>query len=395
MQYAIDILRSMEASCSKMRERLKEAAFRPEDHKTLDIAIGPTMAAELVGRTPEALAKAEAKGRLPAPKTLPNGRRYYSVDDLSVIREMLKIRVGKSEGEEPVIIAVQNFKGGVSKSTTTKHLADYLGLRGYRVLVIDMDPQASTTTMFGIQPETLMDEENVLSNFLSPRRGISDFARCIRRTAWPTIDMVPSNIGLQDAEWELTGTLRDGAEAITAGFQALRYGIDQVKEDYDVILLDPPPALGFLGINTMAAANALIIPVPARQLDYLSTIHFLGTIAENLEVLEDSGVSINYGFIKVLCSMYSPNRPGEGDMWAMMKATYAGHLISQPILHSEEIKNATAAFQSVYEANRAFGSHQTYVRCRQNLDAVFGEIERHIKEQWPSHNGLLEVSEAA
>ena len=112
-------------------------------------------------RTPEALAKAEAKGRLPQPKTQPNGRRYYTLEDLTHIRSALGIHVGKQPDEDAVVLAVQNFKGGVGKSTITKHLADYLALHGYRVLVIDCDPQASTTTMFDIQPETLIDDRKL------------------------------------------------------------------------------------------------------------------------------------------------------------------------------------------------------------------------------------------
>src|SRR3546814_17395517 len=84
------------------------------------------------------------------------------IEDLIEIRAALGIQVGKQAHEDAVVVAVQNFKGGVGKSTITKHLADYLALQGYKVLVIDCDPQASTTTMFDIQPETLIDDERKL-----------------------------------------------------------------------------------------------------------------------------------------------------------------------------------------------------------------------------------------
>jgi len=344
---------------------------------------GPTLAAELLGRTPEALAKAESKGRLPQPRQLQNGRRYYTLEDLTVIREALGIHSGKLPDEDAVVIAVQNFKGGVGKSTITKHFADYLALHGYRVLVVDCDPQASTTTMFDIQPETLIDDEETLGAYLSPRSTFDNFSRAIRDTAWPTIKIVPSSLGLQDAEWDLTATLREGGQAVREGLQALRIGVASVLKDFDVILMDPPPAMGFLGLNVMAAATGLLVPVPARQLDYLSTIHFMETIAENIEVLEAHGTPVEYGFIRVVCSTFSPNKPGENDMWKMMQATYAGRLLSQPILASEEIKNATQAFRSIYESKPS-ASHQTYTRCRDNLDAVFSEVLQQVREQWPS-----------
>lgn len=385
MSYTVSTLRTMTRSCELMRDRVKSVVFQPEDRKVLDVTFGPTAAAELVGRTPEALAKAEKEGRLAPPKQLGNGRRYYTLEDLTHIRHALNIHPGKAPDEDAVVVAVQNFKGGVGKSTITKHFADFLALRGFSVLVIDCDPQASTTTMFDIQPETLIDEERTLGNFLSPRSTFDDFRQAIHDTAWPTIKIVPSSLGLQDAEWDLTATLQEGGQAVRESLQRLRIGIASVTKDFDVILLDPPPAMGFLGLNVMAAATGLLVPVPARQLDYLSTIHFMDTIAENIEILEAHGTPVDYGFIRVVCSTYTPSKPGEADMWKMMKATYANFLLSQPILASEEIKNATQAFRSIYESKPS-ASHATYQRCRDNLNAVFDEVLQQIREQWPSQS---------
>lgn len=383
MSYTVNTLRTMTRSCEMMRDHVKSIVFKPEDRKILDITFGPTAAAELVGRTPEAFAKAEKEGRLAPPKQLGNGRRYYTLEDLTQIREALHIHAGKAADEDAVVVAIQNFKGGVGKSTITKHFADFLALHGYRVLVIDCDPQASTTTMFDIQPESLIDDEQTLGNFLSPRSTFDEFRSAIRDTAWPTIKIVPSSLGLQDAEWDLTATLREGGQAVREGLQRLRIGIETIKKDFDVILLDPPPAMGFLGLNVMAAATGLLVPVPARQLDYLSTIHFMETIAENIEVLEANGTPVDYGFIRIVCSAFTPSKPGENDMWKMMQATYANFLLSLPILASEEIKNATQAFRSIYESKPS-AAHATYQRCRDNLDAVFGEVLQQVREQWPS-----------
>lgn len=383
MSYTVNTLRAITRSCEEMRDRVKKIVFDPQDRKVLDLTFGPGVAAELVGRTPEALAKAEKEGRLAPPKQQANGRRFYTLEDLTNIREALGIHPGKTDDEDAVVIAVQNFKGGVGKSTITKHFADYLALHGYKVLVIDCDPQASTTTMFDIRPESLIDEEQTLGNYLSPRSTFDNFADSIHETAWPTIKIIPSSLGLQDAEWDLTATLQEGSQAVREGLQRLRIGISSVINDFDVILLDPPPAMGFLGLNVMAAATGLLIPVPARQLDYLSTIHFMETIADNIEVLEAAGTPVEYSFIRVVCSTYTPSKPGENDMWKMMQATYGTRLLSQPILASEEIKNATQAFRSVYESKPS-ASHATYNRCRENLDSVFGEVVQQIREQWPS-----------
>lgn len=386
MTYTINTLRMMASSCEQMRDRVKAIEFSPAGEKIIDLTFGPGVAAELVGRTPEALAKAEKEGRLQAPKQQANGRRFYTLEDLTEIRTALGIHVGKTVDEDAVIIANSNFKGGVGKSTITKHFADYLGLRGYKVLVVDCDPQASTTTMFDIKPESLIDTEQTLGDYLSPRSTFEDLRLAIHDTAWPTIKIIPSSLGLQDAEWDLTATLMEGGQAVREGLQRLRIGLSALVKDFDVIILDPPPAMGFLGLNVMAAASGLLVPVPARQLDYLSTIHFMETVADNIEILEKNGTPVDYGFIRIVCSAFSPSKPGENDMWKMMQATYGSALLSQPILASEEIKNATQAFRSIYESKPS-ASHATYQRCRENLDEVFGEVTQLIRQQWPSTSG--------
>ncbi|QAY80460.1 AAA family ATPase [Sphingosinicella sp. BN140058] len=399
MLLAEHLLDQMITASKEARSIIRQAAIDPSDKKTLSIEMGATVAADLLGRTPEALAKAEARGRLPTPKIGGNGRRYYTVEDLAVIREKLGIHVGKQPDEEAVVIAVQNFKGGVSKSTTTKHLADYLALRGYRVLVVDCDPQASTSTMFDVDLEALLDDVDTLSNYLSPRVAEAEsFKRTIRPTFWPNIDISPANLGLQDAEWELTASIEAGPQAIAGAFRKLRIGLDEVKHDYDVILLDPPPAMGFLGVNTLVAAHGLLVPVPARQLDYLSTIHFMETVKEAMRLVAKFDETIDYAFVRVVCTMLNPSRPNERRIHRIMEKTYAGRLLANPILHSEEIKNAGVAMSSIYEMNKAYGSHQTYLRCRDNLNAVFREVEEEIRRQWNSRSeelGGLRLTEAA
>src|SRR3546814_16759570 len=91
------------------------------------------------------------------------------------------------------------------------------------------------------------------------------------------------------------------------------------------------------------------------------------TIADNIEILEANGTPVNYGFIRVVCSAFSPNKPGENDMWRIMQSTYPGLLLGQPLLASAEIKKATQAFRSIYES-KPYSEHQTSHSCRNNLE---------------------------
>src|SRR3546814_14690565 len=87
--------------------------------------------------------------------------------------------------------------------------------------------------------------------------------------------------------------------------------------------------------------------------------------------------------------MFQPSRTNEAQMLQVMEKTYAGQMLSTPILLSEEIKNAGLSMSSIYEINKHYGSHQTYVRCRDNLNMVFREVEKDLRKQWPSRRAQL------
>src|SRR3546814_18425639 len=106
MSFTVNTLRTVATSCQQMRDHIKTVVFRPDAHKKLDITFGPTQAAALLGRTPEAIAKAEAKGRLPQPQQLGNGRRYYMIED-QIGRASCRERVGQNAKITVVAVALK------------------------------------------------------------------------------------------------------------------------------------------------------------------------------------------------------------------------------------------------------------------------------------------------
>ncbi|HKX36025.1 MAG TPA: AAA family ATPase, partial [Rhizorhapis sp.] len=130
----------------KMIERLRRKAFLPESRKGLNVRFGIAEAAQLLGCSTNRIRMAEEDGRLPPAPPTENGLRPgYTVDELLNMRQVLGASPERAPLDIPAIIAVQNFKGGVGKSTVTTHLAHYFAVQGYRVLVVDCDSQATTT----------------------------------------------------------------------------------------------------------------------------------------------------------------------------------------------------------------------------------------------------------
>lgn len=141
------------------------------------------------------------------------------------------------------VIAITNQKGGVGKTTTCCGLCGGLVQRGYKVLAIDLDPQGNLSFSLGVEAE---DNFTVYDIF----KGNCDISDAI--LSGGVCDVIPSNILLSGVELELTGVGRE---------YVLREQIEQIKDDYDYIILDTPPALSVLTINAYTASDELIIPM--------------------------------------------------------------------------------------------------------------------------------------
>ena len=169
------------------------------------------------------------------------------------------------------IIAIANQKGGVGKTTTSINLSASLAAKGKKVLVIDTDPQGNTTSGFGIEKNEL---ENTIYELILGECSIRD---CIISDIIKNVSVVPSNVNLAAAEIELIGV--DKKEFI------LKNEVDYVKDDYDYIIIDCPPSLNMLTINSMTTADSVLVPIQCEYyaLEGLSQlIHTIDLVKERL-----------------------------------------------------------------------------------------------------------------
>ncbi len=187
--------------------------------------------------------------------------------------------------ELPRVIALANQKGGVGKTTTAVNLGAGLAELGYRVLVVDLDPQGNATTGLGINPRDV--EASIYDVIMS---GVSP-EDCIEPTSLKNLFVLPATIDLAGAEIELVPAFSRELK--------LKRALDSIKHDYDVILIDCPPSLGLLTINGLAAADDVIVPI---QCEYYA-LEGLGQLLRNVSLVR-SGLNPTLDVRGIVLTMY-------------------------------------------------------------------------------------------
>ncbi|MCD7762814.1 MAG: AAA family ATPase [Lachnospiraceae bacterium] len=168
-------------------------------------------------------------------------------------------------------IVVANQKGGVGKTTTAINLSAAIAENGKKVLVVDMDPQGNTTSGLGV------DKDNVEKTVYEMLLGEETLEECLQKEIFENLSLIPSNINLSGAEIELIG--------IEEKEFLLKKALEPVKSDYDFILIDCPPSLNMLTINSMCAGDTVLVPIQCEYyaLEGLSQlIHTVDLVKERL-----------------------------------------------------------------------------------------------------------------
>ncbi|ANH07413.1 plasmid partitioning protein RepA [Shinella sp. HZN7] len=349
-------------------------------------------AARFLGVTSGYLRNLSLESKGPLPQVTPSGRRSYSAEQLQEMREYLEQngRAGqryvprRRGGEHLQVIAVVNFKGGSGKTTTTAHLAQHLALTGHRVLAVDLDPQASLSAVHGFQPEFDVSENETLYGAIrydDQRRPLKEI---IRKTNFPGLDIVPGNLELMEFEHDTPRVLAQGDRSDYGRifFARLDEALSSVADDYDVVVIDCPPQLGFLTMSAICGATAVLITVHPQMLDVMSMCQFLQMLGEVLNTLKSAGGNMNLDWLRYLVTRYDPADGPQTQMVAFMRSLFKQHVLTNPMVRSVAIADAALTNQTLYEVDRSQFTRATYDRALESLEAVNAEIVELIHKAW-------------
>jgi chromosome partitioning protein len=383
MPTALEQISRLQERAVKVSKAMKKASFSPDAHKVVNRTFGITEAAAMVGRTRQTIDEAIKEGRITdVPEKNAQGRRQgFTLGQINKMRGIFDTRPARRPDEDPVILSFQSFKGGVAKTTTACHFAEYLAMQGYKVLLVDCDSQASATHAFGYFPDLdLTGDDTLLPYFRGERK---DLNYAVRSTYWDGLDLIPSNLSLYNAEYELATA--GGPEILTK----LSEGIKTVEDLYDVIILDPPPALGMISLNVMYSINSLVIPMPPSQFDFASTVSFLTMLKQTMETIQRHVGNLQYNFVRILNTRFDENKSAQSSLSDLISDVFGQYVLKSRMKESAEIQNAGNMQRTVYELDKPATSAKTHKRCVSSMDAVFKEIEVEVRKCWRSHHADL------
>ena len=324
------------------------------------------------------------KGDLPTGDMESGHRRKFSLEDTRTWARSIRSKYMRPNQAEAITIAVANFKGGVTKTTTAVTLAQGLSLRGHKVLVIDTDPQGSMTTLFGLLPDVdVSDEQTILSLCYGTEVSI-DYA--ISPTYWSGIDIVPANLALYSAEFALPS--RQKSEGSFEFWNVLNNGIDAARTKYDVIILDTSPALSYLTINALLASDGLIMPLPPSTLDFTSSGQFWNLFNDlTANLVTNRGKTKSFDFVDVLLARVDANDASSSVVREWITAAYAGMVLPVEIPKTALTASASAEFGTVYDTDPASINARTYRRAYDAYERVVELVEEQIITAWKRQLG--------
>lgn len=387
-ELAMDQVIQADASAlSAQLQTLREKLFPPEAKKSLR-RFTSGEAARLIGVTDSYLRHLAASGEGPEVDKTAQGRLSYSLEQVHALRAHLakakpNYLRSRNPGEHLQTIAVTNFKGGSGKTTTAAHLAQFFALQGYRVLAVDLDPQASMSALFGYQPEFDVADNQTLYGAIRYDDQQTTLSEIIRPTYFSGLDLVPGNLELHEFEHATPKMLaaRD-REPGDLFFSRVADALASVDANYDVVVIDCPPQLGFLTLSALCAATSVLITVHPQMLDLASMNQFLAMAADLLSVVREHGGNLQYDWIRYLVTRYEPNDGPQAQIVAFMRSLFGERVLTAMMVKSTAVSDAGLSKQTIYEATRDPQRRQSYDRAIEAMDDVNREIEGLVREAW-------------
>ncbi|NEX60128.1 ParA family protein [Noviherbaspirillum galbum] len=319
------------------------------------------------------------KHKLPYGTKIPGSKAHeYTLEEVIQWVNTLGNYPKRPEGQQGLAIAVVNYKGGVAKTSTAVALAQGLSLRGLKVLLIDQDGQGTATQMFGINPEEHVDYEHTIMPYIEEDQP--DLRYAVQPTYWHNLSLIPAASVILAAEFSLPAKAAKKVDF----WNFIKRGIEPLRQEFDVIIFDTSPSLSHLTMNTMLAADGLVMPCPPDALDFASSVQFWGLFDDLLRAFRKHDPNLaakTYAFMTVVMTKVQPSE-GHRLVKPWLKQAYGRHINVLEIPESAAARMAAAQLKTIYDLGKAEGTVEAYRRFKEPMDKFCDDILEKIALAW-------------
>ncbi|MGV6805094.1 MAG: AAA family ATPase [Ruegeria sp.] len=412
------------AFCAKGREDLARRGYAPDGEKRLRRFSIWEITKYLIPVAPAHLRRV-----LKANPDLPQGEgaagsKWFTLDEVLALRNHFATEGVSTKEYLPYrpknlpakVVAVANFKGGVGKTSTAAHLAMSAALDGYKVLVIDLDSQGSMTSILGgrvadewqtVFPliakdyaRAVQEENRVRSAAGQAEIPLDETLQealttlpgdVIQKTHWPNIDLIGAQLNLYWAEFQIP-VWRMGLRSWPLWDGLTNFLQDEgVLNDYDIVFLDTPPALGYLTINALAAADILLVPLGASFLEFDSTGRFFDMLYTTFASIEDGEnaaqraaglpeLKFEWDVVRAIITRFDASQ--QTDMANVIQAYFGDFMNAYRQDYTALVGQAGEQVNGIYEADYRDFNRDTYVRGRETFDRTYAEFKEVLIGCW-------------
>ena len=365
------------ARIAAMMKQIRATMLSPTSKKSAP-NVGASQLALLCGVDKSRISYRLTRGDLPAGEIVGNRREWTMADARIWVRAFRGAHLRPADAAG-ITITVANFKGGVAKTTSAVTLAQGLSMRGHRVLVVDLDPQGSATTLFGVLPDAEVEHEHTAMLLFAGEQ--EDLGYAIRPSYWPGIDLVCAAPLLFGAEFALPA--RQTRDPGFEFWRCLDRGLDPARADYDVIVIDTPPALSYVTINALMAADGVIMPLPPSALDFASSAQFWDLFSDLCnQLIRSRGQDKTFEFIDVLLSRVESSDAASSVVRQWVLEAYTEKVLPIEIPKTAVTANASAEFGTVFDLPRGAMNAKTFARARVAYNRMCELVEQQVVAVW-------------
>jgi len=373
-------LQEVSYSSSAMVQLVRDHVFAPERQKKAP-SFGTSELLEISGTSLGRFKYLYDKEVVLPRGRIPSSRREFTLAEFREWQRALRPEAMRDASNATACtIAVSNFKGGSTKTTTAATLAQGLSLRGHNVLLVDLDPQGSASSLFGYLPDVDVTPDMTIAPLCEGVVTTVDSA--IRPTYWTGIDIIAASPALHNAEFFLPS--RHMRERGFEFWRCLDVGLDNARSKYDVIIIDSPPSLSYTTINSLIAADGILMPLVPSALDFASSAQFWNLCVELIEGLyKGRGVpDKKYAFVNVLLSKVDPSVGVSALVRDWIFSAYGSKVMPIEIPKTSIADTASATFGTVYDLMPGSVAAKTLRRAKTAYEAMVSHIEAQVRGVW-------------